>query len=81
MQKRINVSLPEQTVRALDRVVSKGERSRFINHAILSSISGQSKASLRKRLAEGYTQRAEETLALVEEWFPIDEEAWQKSGL
>ena len=81
MQIRINVSLPERTVRVLDRAVKKGERSRFIDAAIRRYLKQVSRAQLRKELAAGYRAGADETLALAEEWFPIDEEAWQKSGL
>ena len=80
MQVRINVSLPEQTIRVLDRAVKKGDRSRFIDAAIRRYLKQVSRARLRKELAEGYRERADETLALAEEWFPIDEEAWQKSA-
>jgi len=36
------------------------------------------KANLRKQLAEGARRRAERDLLLAEEWFGLDEEAWQK---
>ena len=81
MQKRINVSLPEQTVRALDRAVKKGGRSRFINVAIRRYLKQVSRSQLRKELAEGYRQSADEDLILAAEWFPLEEEAWEKSGL
>jgi metal-responsive CopG/Arc/MetJ family transcriptional regulator len=41
MSKRINVILPEETVRVLDRVSSKGDRSRLISAAVLYYVSAQ----------------------------------------
>jgi metal-responsive CopG/Arc/MetJ family transcriptional regulator len=32
--RRLNITLPEETVRLIDRVAKKGERSRFIAEAI-----------------------------------------------
>lgn len=33
--------------------------------------------TLRKRLKEGALANAKESLAMAEEWFPLEEEAWQ----
>jgi hypothetical protein len=35
MSKRINIVLPDTTVKVLDRVAPKGDRSRFISQAVL----------------------------------------------
>lgn len=80
MQKRINVSLPEKTVRVLDRAVRKGDRSRFIDVAIRRYLKQVGRARLRKELAEGYRRNADEDLELASKWFALDEEAWEKSG-
>ena len=80
MQKRINISLPEQTVRVLDRAVKRGERSRFIDQAIRTYLKQKSRAQLRKALADGYRQSAEEDLALASDWFHLDEEAWPRKN-
>jgi metal-responsive CopG/Arc/MetJ family transcriptional regulator len=34
MSKRINIILPDKTVAVLDRVTTKGNRSRFIDRAV-----------------------------------------------
>jgi CopG family transcriptional regulator / antitoxin EndoAI len=37
------------------------------------------RAKLKKLLKEGAVRRAERDLLLEEEWFGLDEEAWQKA--
>ena len=74
MNVRLNVVLPEQTVRLIDRTVPKGQRSRFIDIAVRSYLGEQSRAKLRNLLREGAEARRERDLALAEEWFALDAE-------
>ena len=78
MHQRINVSLPEETLRLLDRVAGKGDRSRFIDEAVRYYIDEQGRRELKKRLKEGAIRRAARDLQLSEEWFPLEEEAWNE---
>lgn len=73
LRQRINVTLPVPTVRLLDRVAGKGERSRLIDYAVRSIIDRQGRRNLRKLLREGATQRAERDRVLAEEWFRLDD--------
>ena len=77
MSKRINIILPDKTVAVLDRVASRGTRSRFIDRAVRHYIETRGKASLREQLEAGYRANAERDLAIAAEWFPLEEEAWQ----
>jgi len=79
MSKRINIMLPEKTLAVLDQVASKGNRSRFVSQAVLHYVESQGKQSLRQQLKAGYQANAEESLKIALEWFPLEEEAWQKS--
>jgi CopG family transcriptional regulator/antitoxin EndoAI len=79
MTKRINVILPEETIKVLNRVASKGNRSRLIDQAVLFYLKAKSRENLRQRLKEGYMASAQENLKLAQEWFPVEEEAWQKA--
>jgi CopG family transcriptional regulator/antitoxin EndoAI len=76
MRRRVNITLPEETVRLLDHVAKRGDRSRLIDQAVRSYIRAEGRARLRKLLREGARQRAERDLRLAEEWFPVDEEPW-----
>ena len=76
MNQRINVSLPEETLRLLDRVAGKGDRSRLIDQAVRYYIDQQGRSELKKRLKEGAIRRAARDLQLTEEWLPLEEEVW-----
>jgi metal-responsive CopG/Arc/MetJ family transcriptional regulator len=78
MNRRINVILPEDTVRVLDRVTAKRHRSRFIDRAVLHYIETQGRQNLREQLEAGYRANAESDLAIAAEWFPLEEEAWNR---
>jgi CopG family transcriptional regulator/antitoxin EndoAI len=75
--RRINVTLPEETVKLLDLVSEKGDRSRLINEAVRRHIAEVGRRSLRKRLKEGSLRRAERDRRLAEEGFLLGEEAWR----
>ena len=76
MNKRINITLPEQTVRLLDKITKEGDRSRLIDQAVRRYIREETKANIRKQLIEGYEANAKFDLKLAEEWFHVDQEAW-----
>jgi CopG family transcriptional regulator/antitoxin EndoAI len=78
MSKRINIILPDTTVAVLDRVASKGARSRFIDRAVRHYVETQDREKLRELLKAGYRANAERDLAMAAEWFPIEEEAWRR---
>src|SRR5229473_83098 len=73
-RQRINITLPEDTLRLLDRVAPKGDRSRVIDAAVRHFVETRGKANLRKQIEEGARRRADRDLLLAEEWFGIDEE-------
>ena len=76
MHRRINVTLPEETVRLIDRVADKGDRSRFIAEAVTQYVSSRGRARLRKALRDGAIRRAARDRVLAHEWFTLDKEAW-----
>jgi CopG family transcriptional regulator/antitoxin EndoAI len=76
LSRRLNISLPDETVRLLDRVAAKGERSHVIAEAVTRYVVEVGRAGLRKRMKERALARADLDLQIAEEWFPIDEEAW-----
>ena len=78
MNKRINITLPAETVRLLDRVTAKGGRSRLIDRAVKHYVDSLSRENLRRQLQQGAVEQAERDLQLSEDWFPLDEEAWAR---
>lgn len=80
MNKRVNVTLPEETLRLIDRVARKGDRSRLIDRAVKHYVKAVGRENLRDRIKQGAMAEAELDLALAEEWFPLEEEAWQRGS-
>ena len=77
MHRRLNITLPEETVRLIDRVAAKGDRSRLIAEAVAHYVRATGRTRLRRRVREGATRRAQRDLRLSRDWFSLDEEAWQ----
>ncbi|MBI3784572.1 MAG: hypothetical protein HY270_14355 [Deltaproteobacteria bacterium] len=77
MHQRINITLPAETVRLLDRVAPKGDRSRYIDQAVREHAKQSAKAKIRKGLKDAALHRYDEDRQLAEEWFFLEEEAWQ----
>ena len=78
MSQRINVILPDSTLKVLDRVAGKGDRSRFISQAVLHYVQTHGAANLRERLKQGALANAKLDLKIAEEWSPVEQEAWQR---
>lgn len=76
--KRVNLTLPADTLRLIFSVVEKGDRSSFVNQAVRSYIKEASRTNLRKKLRQGAIARASRDLSLAEEWFLVDEKIWPK---
>ena len=78
MHRRMNVTLPEETIRLIDRSANHGNRSRFIDEAVRYFVREHGRTRLRQLLEEGAERRAERDLAIAEEWFHVDNTAWRK---
>lgn len=81
MNKRINITLPEETIELIDQVASNGKRSRFIDKAVHYYTDAIERKNLHDQMKEGYIRWADRDRETAEDWFPLDEEAWQKSEL
>lgn len=80
VHRRLNVTLPEETVRIVDRLAGKRNRSRLIDLAVKHYVESVGRANLRKRLKEGAMRRAERDLRLAGGWFALEEEVgWPES--
>jgi CopG family transcriptional regulator/antitoxin EndoAI len=75
-RKRVNVTLPRDTLHLVDRFVEKGDRSRFFNEAVRFYVKEAGRANLRKLLREGAQVRAERDLELAQKWFRLEDKAW-----
>lgn len=73
MTGRINVILPTQTIRVLDRIAPKGNRSSLIDTAIRYYVTNQAKNNLAKRVQEGAQANAQRDLDLAQDWFALED--------
>ena len=72
MHKRVNITLPENTIQLLDRITEKGSRSAFVEQAVRFYIKEIGVANLKKQLRMGAIARAARDAATAEEWFALD---------
>ncbi len=79
MTKRINIVLPMETITLLDRIAPKGNRSRLISEAVLHYAESKARTHLAARLKAGALANAKRDLEIAREWFPLDEETWQRT--
>lgn len=77
MQQRLNISLPQETVKLIDRSSKRKDRSRFIDDAVRFFVKEQRRADLRAVLKEGAVKRAKRDLGIAEDWFLIEDQTWQ----
>ncbi|WP_289500537.1 hypothetical protein [Gloeocapsopsis sp. IPPAS B-1203] len=78
--RRINITLPTETLQKIDSFAPKGDRSRFIHAAIQAYLAQVQTEKLRQQLKEGAICRAERDCQLAEDWFSLEEEAWQQNA-
>ena len=76
--RRINITLPEETIRLIERVAKKGDRSSLITEAVHRYVASVGKSRLRRLLKEGAIRHSKRDLKLVEEWGCLDEIPWRK---
>ena len=76
-KRRINITMSEKTLQAIDSLSSKGDRSRFIADAVSFYIDTQSKEKIRSLLKEGAKEHARRDQDIASEWTLLEHEVWQ----
>ena len=76
MSKRLNIVLPETTIRTIDRIVKPGERSRFINQAVQHYVSNRSLEVLRARLESATLRDQDIDRDVAADWLTVDQQQW-----
>lgn len=78
--RRINITLPEKTIRLIDRAARKGDRSSLISEAVRHYVASVGKTRLRRLLKEGALRHAERDRSVAEDWGSLDadEEPWRE---
>ena len=75
MHRRLNITLPDETVRLIDRVAKKGNRSRLISDAVRRYVLELGRSKLRRRLKEGAKRRAARDRELAQDWLALEDQA------
>jgi metal-responsive CopG/Arc/MetJ family transcriptional regulator len=57
MRRRVNITLPEETIRLIDRAAGHGTRSRLIDEAVRYFVRGRTRTQLRNLKGEADRQR------------------------
>ncbi len=68
MHRRVNITLPEETIRLIDRAADRGNRSRLIDEAVRYFVRGRSRMQLKKLLKEGAQRYAARDRAIAFAW-------------
>jgi metal-responsive CopG/Arc/MetJ family transcriptional regulator len=78
MRKRLNIVLPETTIKGIDRMARRGQRSEFINQAVKHFISHHSAEALRTQLESAVVRDRDLNREISTDWVGVDEEAWRR---
>lgn len=78
MTKRLNIVLPVDTVRSIDRLAKPGERSRFIDRAVNHFLATQSQEALRERLETTALRDRDLDAEVSADWFAADKHTWDQ---
>jgi len=74
----MNITVPEQLARKLDRLVSRRKKSKFIVESLEESINRMEREKLNSELEEGYKVGRHEGLKIAEAFQEADLEGWDE---
>lgn len=77
-RKRVNISLPVTVLKVLDELSPRRHRSQFIAEAVMNYAEEVKARELADRLKAGYLARAERDQQIAEEWYPLEQEAYEE---
>ena len=75
---RMNITLPEELARQIDKLVEPKKKSQFIAETLQQRIERIQHEKLQKILEEGYKARKKESRSLTKEFEPVDLEGWDE---
>ena len=75
---RLNITIPEELARQLEKLVGSRNKSHFIAEALRQRIENIQEEELNKVLEEGYKARKGESVSIAKEFEPADLEGWDE---
>lgn len=76
--RRVTVTLREDTLRELDQIAEKKQRSQLVDQAITRFVEERRRKEIKESLKAGALARAEEDVEMAEEFFPAEQEIWDR---
>ena len=76
--RRVTVTLPADALRELDRIAERKQRSQLVSQAINRFLEERKREEMRESLKAGALARAEEDVEMAEEFFPAEQEIWDR---
>ena len=74
--KRVDFTLPLDTISLLEQTAPKGKKSELVNQALRVYIRHLKQRTLRRAMREEALADAGQDLQMLEEWRAVDQEAW-----
>ena len=81
MGKRLNIVLPEATLKTIDRLANPGQRSRFIDQAVRHFVAHRSIEAVRTQLERASVRDRDMDREVASDWFAADQELWQRLNM
>ena len=75
---RMNITIPEELARKVDKVTEPRKRSQFITETLKRRIEEIHYEKVQKALEEGYKARKEESHTITKDFEPADLEGWDE---
>jgi len=75
---RLNITIPEELARQLEKLVGSRNKSHFIAETLRQRIEKIQEEELNKILEEGYKARKKESVSIAKEFEPADLEGWDE---
>jgi len=75
---RLNITLPEELARQLEKLAGSRNKSYFIAETLKQRIKEIQEEELNKILEEGYKDRKQESLCIAKEFEHVDVEGWDE---
>ena len=78
MDRKLNITISEATMQLIEETMPQENLEQLINKALNFYIKQNLSENLKEELRIGAIKRAERDLQLAEEWYELEEEAWEK---
>ena len=75
---RLNITIQEELVRQLEKLVGPREKSHFIAEALKQRIEEIQEQELNETLEEGYKARKQQSLSIAKEFEAVEMEGWDE---